>query len=354
MGSHRRRPGTVRIVHAPRATAGLVGVVGVAAAALAAPAGAAPGPAPAGPRHTADPGAELDRLYREAERATEAYNGAREHVGSLRKRASAGQDRIARVQDRVNTLRGALSSLAGAQYRSGGLAPSMVLLLSSDPDDYLDRAGTLDRIGVRRAAQLRSLLSAERELSQDRAETRGTLAALERDRRAVARHKRTVEHKLARARRLLGALPADRRAGYGRASRGGDPAALPPGLLGPLSGLAPSARAGTAVAAVRTALGRPYAWGAEGPGSFDCSGLMRWAYAQAGVALPRTSQEQRNAGRRIPLAEARPGDLVTYGADAGHIAMYVGGGQVVHAPYPGAAVRHDPVAMMPISSVTRV
>ena len=98
----------------------------------------------------------------------------------------------------------------------------------------------------------------------------------------------------------------------------------------------------------------PYVWGANGPSGFDCSGLTQWSYAQAGVGLPRTSQAQRYAGRQVPLSQARPGDLVAYRNDASHIGMYMGNGQVVHAPYPGAAVRYDPVGMMPISSVTRV
>lgn len=115
-----------------------------------------------------------------------------------------------------------------------------------------------------------------------------------------------------------------------------------------------SARAAAAVMAVQRALGLPYVWGANGPSGFDCSGLMQWAYAQAGVSLPRTSQAQRYAGRMVPLAQARPGDLVAYRADASHIGMYVGNGQVIHAPYPGAPVRYDPVGMMPVSSVTRV
>lgn len=80
---------------------------------------------------------------------------------------------------------------------------------------------------------------------------------------------------------------------------------------------------------------------------------MQWAYGRAGVGLPRTSQAQRNAGRHVSLSEARPGDLVIYRDDASHVGMYVGNGQVVHAPYPGARVRYDRADMMPISSVTR-
>ncbi|MDX6332626.1 MAG: peptidoglycan DL-endopeptidase CwlO, partial [Streptomycetaceae bacterium] len=107
------------------------------------------------------------------------------------------------------------------------------------------------------------------------------------------------------------------------------------------------------VAAARAAVGAPYAWGSTGPSAFDCSGLMVWSYRHAGVALPRTSQAQLGAGQHVPLGQARPGDLVIYRNDASHVGMYVGGGQVVHAPYPGARVRYDPVGMMPIAAVTR-
>lgn len=188
-----------------------------------------------------------------------------------------------------------------------------------------------------------------RELAQERVEAVGKLAELTRNRKAVAAHKETVEKKLAKARRLLNSLPYGERAAYDRASRGdrGDI----PGLG---SALPASARAAAAIAAARSALGTPYIWGATGPSGFDCSGLMQWSYARAGVQLPRTSQEQRYAGRQIPLSQARPGDLVTYRSDASHVAMYMGNGQVIHAPYPGAPVRYDPVNMLPVSSVTRV
>ncbi|MEU6095434.1 NlpC/P60 family protein [Streptomyces sp. NPDC047079] len=326
-----------------RKTAAVLSAAAAAAAATAlgaAPADAAPAP----PR---DPGVTVDRLYLEAEQATEAYNKASEQAGSLRRQVDQAQDRIARQQERVNALRDALGSLAGAQYRSGGFASSLGLLLSDDPGEYLDRAAALDRIGSRQAGQLRDLRTALRELAQERADATGELAELERNRAAVARHKRTVERKLATARRLLNSLPATQRAAYDRASRSG-------GDVPDLTGMsAPDGRAAAALAAARSALGRPYVWGANGPGGFDCSGLMQWAYAQAGVGLPRTSQEQRYAGHQVPLSQARPGDLVVYRSDASHVAMYVGGGQVIHAPHPGAAVRYDPVGMMPISSITR-
>ncbi|MFJ2441889.1 MULTISPECIES: NlpC/P60 family protein [unclassified Streptomyces] len=349
MVSHRRPTRSKREALGPgfgaRGSVIAVSAAATAAAALgAAPAGADPGARPEATRAT------VDRLYEEAERATERYNEADEHVGRLRALVDQAQDRAARGQERVNTMRGALGSLAVAQYRSGGIDPSLELLLSSDPDNYLDRASFLARVGEHQSGSLRELAHAQRRLAQVRTEAARDLAELERSRADVARHKRTVEHKLAEARRLLAALTTADRASYDRSSRSDrDAQATPLGAGAPVSG-----RAAAAVQAAQRAVGLPYVWGANGPSGFDCSGLTQWAYGQAGIGLPRTSQSQRYAGSQVPLSEARPGDLVAYRADASHIAMYVGNGQVIHAPYPGAPVRYDPVGMMPVSSVTRV
>ncbi|WP_255950977.1 C40 family peptidase [Streptomyces odontomachi] len=350
MGSHRRlaEPGNDRRTRGTRATVLSAATATAAAALAAAPACAAPPDRPA-----AGTLAELDRLYGQAERATEAYDRATERARTLAGQVSRAQDRLARGQQRINTLRGALGSLAGEQYRTGGLDPAVRLFLSSRPENYLDRASALDRAGNRATERLRQLRALTRTQAQDRDEAVRGLAELERSRRAVARHKQTVERKLAAARRLLLTLPAAQRAAHAAGTTPNAPYAVLGAVLDP--GAAPaSARAAAAFAAAQSALGRPYVWGAEGPGSFDCSGLVQWAYGQAGVALPRTSQEQRFAGRQVPLAQARPGDLVAYRADASHIALYAGRGQVIHAPYPGARVRYDPVGMLPISSVTRI
>ncbi|MEU6774469.1 NlpC/P60 family protein [Streptomyces sp. NPDC046759] len=321
------------------------------------------------PAHAAPRGGtrgEVDRLYEEAEQATQAFDKAQEREGVLRHEVREAQDLIARKQQRINTLREQLGSLAGAQYRAGGIDPAVALLFSDDPDDYLDKASTLDRITAQQAGRLRELQSALRELAQERTEAAGKLAELASSRKAVVTNKRIVEKKLVKARQLLNTLPVAERADFTeRVSRSdGDGRADLPALsvLPDLTGLvapeaseadAPDPRAAAAVAAARSAVGRPYVWGASGPSSFDCSGLMQWSYAHAGVHLPRSSQEQRFAGRSVPLSQARPGDLVIYRSDASHVGMYVGNGQVVHAPYPGATVRYDPVGMMPISSVTR-
>ncbi|MEU8518621.1 NlpC/P60 family protein [Streptomyces sp. NBC_01216] len=338
MASH-RRPARVTVLTAAAATA--------ATAFGAVPASADPGGAPEPPR------AAVDRLLAEAERATEVYNEADERADALRGTVSHARDSVARGQERINLMRGALGTVAGAQYRSGGIDPALALLLSSDPDSYLERASVLDRATARQGAALGRLRREQRRLDQERTEATRLLAELERSRTRVARHKRTVERKLAEARRVLRTLSVTERAefdGSARASRSGREEAPPS-----LAGLAPgSSRAAAAVLAARAALGKPYVWGATGPSAFDCSGLMVWSYRQAGISLPRTSSAQRNAGRRVPLSEARPGDLVTYRGDASHVAIYAGDGQVIHAPYPGARVRYDPVGMMSHATVTRV
>ncbi|WP_240109895.1 C40 family peptidase [Streptomyces sp. MUM 203J] len=348
MASHRRTspPGPAQSAKAAKATV-LSAAAATAAAALAAPVHAEPAGTPTAEATRA----RVDRLYTEAEQATESYNKAGERTAELRGQVARAQDSVARGQERINHMRGALGSVAGAQYRSGGIDPTLALLLSKDPDTFLDRAATLDRISERQSGALVELRRAQQRLDQERAEATRALGELERSRATVARHKRTVEKKLAEARALLNSLTREERAAVDRASRSG---AREQGPVPAVSGAAASSRAAMAVQAARSAVGKPYVWGANGPNGFDCSGLMQWSYAQAGVGLPRTSQAQRNAGRHVPLSEARPGDLVTYRSDASHVAMYMGNGQVVHAPYPGAPVRYDPVGMMPVSAVTRV
>ncbi|MFD9377705.1 NlpC/P60 family protein [Streptomyces sp. NPDC059999] len=346
MASH-RRPGLTGLDRNTKITVLAAAAATAAVAMTGAPAGAAPG-LPQDP--SAGARAQVDRLFEEAEQATERFNEAGEKADRLRAEISRAQDSVARGQDRINTMRGVLGAFAGAQYRSDGMDPTLSLMLSDNPDDYLDKAAVLGRLGDRQADQLDELRDEQRRIALQRREASHKLAELDALRTDVARHKRSVTAKLAAARRLLNAMPSQERADFERASRSGDrPGSLPEI---PSAG-ASSGRAATAVMAARAAVGRPYVWGSTGPSGFDCSGLMVWSYRQAGVSLPRTSQAQRHAGRQVPLSQARPGDLVTYRSDASHVGMYVGNGQVVHAPYPGARVRYDPVGMMPVSSVTR-
>ncbi|MEE6178368.1 C40 family peptidase [Mycobacterium sp. 050134] len=99
----------------------------------------------------------------------------------------------------------------------------------------------------------------------------------------------------------------------------------------------PTGRAAIAVRAALSRLGRPYVWGATGPDRFDCSGLVQWSYAQAGVRLDRTTYQQINDGVVVPRSQVQAGDLVF--PHAGHVQLAIGNNLVVEAPYPGASVR---------------
>lgn len=97
------------------------------------------------------------------------------------------------------------------------------------------------------------------------------------------------------------------------------------------------------VTAARTRLGSPYAWGATGPDRFDCSGLVVWAYAQTGVSVPRTSQEQAAAGVPVARADLEPGDVIAYYPNASHVGIYTGAGQVIHASTTGRPLVEVPI-----------
>ncbi len=103
----------------------------------------------------------------------------------------------------------------------------------------------------------------------------------------------------------------------------------------------PDSRAGLAVRAALSRLGRPYVWGATGPSQFDCSGLTQWAYAQAGIHLDRTTYQQIHDGIAVPRSRIRPGDLVF--PSTGHVQMAIGNNLVLEAPHPGATVQISPL-----------
>ncbi|MEU5079090.1 MULTISPECIES: C40 family peptidase [Streptomyces] len=113
-------------------------------------------------------------------------------------------------------------------------------------------------------------------------------------------------------------------------------------------------KAGEAVAFARAQLGKPCVWGASGPGSYDCAGLTQAAWKSAGVTLPRTAPEQAGVGIPVPPAEARPGDLVFFHDDAGHVGLCTGDGMMIHAPRPGAYVREEPVSVLGEAAVHSV
>jgi cell wall-associated NlpC family hydrolase len=171
------------------------------------------------------------------------------------------------------------------------------------------------------------------------------------------RLKKQIETNLNAAEKVLGKLSDAERAKLAaeqareakkardsRPSRSGNRMDLPV----PING-----RAGAAVQYALTQLGDAYVWGADGPNSFDCSGLTMKAWAQAGVSLSHSAAAQSGEGRPVSKSQLQPGDLVFYYSPISHVAMYIGNGQIVHASRPGKPVKTDPIDLMPYSGAVR-
>ncbi|MER7184475.1 NlpC/P60 family protein [Streptomyces hyaluromycini] len=331
MASHRRakQPGRARVTVLTSAAAAAVALSAQAA-------NAAPSEKPS----KNEVKSRVDKLYEEAEQATEKFNGAKEKQEKLQKQISALQDSVARGQDELNELRDGIGSMATAQYRSGGLDPSLQLFLSSDPDSYLDKAATLDQLSSQQVETLKKIQAKQRELAQERAEATGKLKDLAATRTELAKKKTEVQAKLAEAQKLLNSLTAAEKAALAadqdRASRSASERVD----LG--NDTSATGRAAAAFAAAKTKLGTPYVYGATGPSSFDCSGLTSWAYAQAGVSIPRTSESQATIGTKIySTSDLQVGDLVFFFNDLHHVGLYAGNGQILHAPRTGTVVRYE-------------
>ncbi|MDN5915012.1 MAG: C40 family peptidase [Pseudonocardia sp.] len=118
-----------------------------------------------------------------------------------------------------------------------------------------------------------------------------------------------------------------------------------------------SAGSGTgaqALAAAKTKLGKPYVWGADGPNSFDCSGLMKWAFEQVGKDLPRSSSAQSQAGESVSKDELKPGDVVFFYSPVSHVGIYAGNGKVLHASTEGEPVKYSDIDAMPFHNAKRM
>ncbi|MGB8861960.1 MAG: NlpC/P60 family protein, partial [Ilumatobacteraceae bacterium] len=115
-----------------------------------------------------------------------------------------------------------------------------------------------------------------------------------------------------------------------------------------------SGKAGTAVAAAYSQLGVPYKFAAESPGeAFDCSGLTKWAWGRAGVGMPHQSGAQYGSFPHVSQSEAQPGDLIFYYSPIGHVGIYIGGGQMIHAPQTGDVVKVSTVHWNKVVGVAR-
>ncbi|MCN9240086.1 NlpC/P60 family protein [Streptomyces sp. RY43-2] len=299
---------------------------------------------------------DLQTLYRQAEQATEAYNGTAEKLKRQRAEVARLDRQLVRARRALAGSRSAVGRLARQQYQgSTELSPYVRLLLSPDPEHALDQSQVIEQLARERAESVARLTGAER-----RADTLARTArrALAEQIALTGRQKRQrddVQRRLKDVEALLASLSAGRRAELAELERDGVAAAQKRFLAsGALSDTRPPTERGDR--AVRYAvdqIGKPYQWGGAGPRSYDCSGLTSQAWVHAGRAIPRTSQEQWARLPHVPLRQLRPGDLVIYFPEATHVALYLGDGMVVQAPRPGTRIKVSPIAANPVLGAVR-
>ncbi|MFB7996815.1 NlpC/P60 family protein [Streptomyces sp. NPDC056002] len=328
----------------------------------------APGAAHASPARPAPPStsdrsrdleqvrAELDGLYHDAAVATEAYNAAEEkaekqsgQIVQLAKDIVAGQKKLDRLKSRAGAA-------ARQQYRDGGMPPEAQLMLSDDPSRFLDGADRMRQGQHATKGLLGEMARTQEDLQAYAQDATRNWKKLEAGRKEKARAQKKIKSKIAAAEKLESQLEKKERERLKELEQQAEykqqTAWLSSGVLKDIKGSA-SAQGKKAVAFATGQLGKPYVWGAEGPGSYDCSGLTSQAWSAAGRPIPRTSQEQWKQLKHIDIKDMRPGDLIIYHDDASHVGMYVGDGAIVHAPRPGRNVTIAGAGSMSILGVVR-
>ncbi|MGW6910728.1 NlpC/P60 family protein [Streptomyces sp. NPDC054940] len=321
------------------------------------PAMAAPEPAEPRERSVAELLTDLQRLYRETEQATEAYNATEEKLKRQRTEVTRLDTALSRARLSLHDSRGAAGRLARQQYQNTtDISPYVRLLLARDPQHALDQGHVIGQLARERAETVDRLTVTERKADELARKARGALD----DQLALAerrkKNKDAVHKRLKKIEELLAALTAEQLKALAELEKRDATTAqqdfLASGALAEDDDK-PSRESVRAVRYAKKQLGKPYKWGAEGPKSYDCSGLTSEAWAHAGTPIPRTSQEQWARLDRIPLTELRPGDLVVYFPDATHVAMYLGKGKVVQAPRTGERIKISPIASNPVLGAVR-
>jgi len=344
-------------VAVPRPTSPLLRSLSVAAAAalivgLSAGGGqAAPGsPVAPAPTTSTEALAQMRTLYKQFATLSEDYDAA---VLVLGRRTAMSKAARARAETAARTVAGhrdRVKRLVKSESRSDVFGAFGAMLSSGSPGDFVAQTSLLNVVSDRRAAVLKAAAAAS--AAATRAEQQATAAteAAAKLTRELATRKADLSRRTAQAAALFQRLSATERMALTaaqtpeaaqRASRSNrtQPAPTDP----PPANVAVSGRAGTAVSTARAQVGKPYVWGATGPGSFDCSGLTGFAWRSAGVTLPRTSRQQYAAGAKVSRSALQPGDLVYFGSPIYHVAIYIGNNMMVSAPQPGDVVKYQSV-----------
>ena len=308
---------------------------------------------------------QLEADGRRIDSLNEKLNGARVRLAETDARIRDNTIRLGVARSNVRRVRGELDASLLAAYRNPAPDPVAVVLQARSLGSVLEEISLLNRTNRRNAVLLgdvrsykREVVTRQQDLASERTGRQGLVDDLASRRRAVrslvAQNTARYAGLKGRIKRLIEARQhAEAAAAAHNAfvatqalaqSSTQTVATNDIGVGGaPASSIPLPAASDLGSAAVRFALGKlgvAYIWGAAGPDNFDCSGLVIWAYAQAGRAgLPHYTGDLWNSGTHVDSSQLAAGDLVFFGSDLGHVGIYIGGGQFVHAPHTGDVVK---------------
>jgi cell wall-associated NlpC family hydrolase len=278
--------------------------------------------------------AEVSSLTTQVNKAGQQYDQINEQLAT----ASADLKRVnaqeAKDQAQFNVMRTDIAQVAAAAYEDGNMTSMVTVLTTANPQDILSKASMLVQLSSLRYSEMHQFILAARQLTGAQQQAKRTEQAIASLRNQKKAQLDSMRKSLNQKKALLATLTAQQRqqvvttatAGAGGTSTATDPL--------PASG----SQANKAVAFAYAALGCPYLYGGTSchPG-YDCSGLVQAAWAAAGVQIPRDTYEQWAALTHIPMSDLQPGDLIYFNGES-HVAMYVGGNEIIDAPQPGMSV----------------
>jgi peptidoglycan DL-endopeptidase CwlO len=333
----------------------------------------------------ADALAKLNELSRQAERTTEAMHSAQLDLDNklaaqqqAEAKHSADQAALDTAKSKLATFQAAVDKFAAAQYMGGRTNGMDAMLTADSPQRVIDQLSVQRVMASEMSAQMNSYRSVNdqaakaQEASAKSASEAKTAAEQAAAVRAELQSKQSqLQVQMAVVKSQFEALTPGQREALAAAPPApplpeaappapGDPAivaappgGIPPGDVASPEGAIAGGEGNMAVQAALTRIGSPYSWGGSGPNAFDCSGLVQWAFQQAGVSLPHSSQALARGGQPVDMSQIQPGDVVNYYSDASHTAIYIGDGMMVHASTYGTPVRVAPVNNAPIYNIRR-
>jgi cell wall-associated NlpC family hydrolase len=278
-------------------------------------------------------------LQEQAATAAEGAQDAKVQLAKLKRTLDSVQQQATQQGASVDQMNKIIGAIAAEQYKSGPLSQSLELLFSSDPALYLSAAGSLEAVTRKKSADLKKFSVATQRLNATTFTVTDKLALVRAAEAKFTKQLAIANGKLQQAEDLLAKLTAAERERLAKLNEDEENADQQRSLADAGKYANVAGRGGVAIKYALAQIGDRYVFGAAGLINWDCSGLTMRAFQAAGVSLPHSSRAQYNYGKSIARKDLLPGDLVFFGKPISHVAIYVGGNRMLHAPRTGARVK---------------